>query len=153
MRDVAVLCTIRTMAQTHLARAEKAKDGKKSREEGEAEKQKRRKAEKQRSRRKAERREVGEAEKQKSITEKQKSKKALQYIALHYVTLCHTALNYMTRIGAATEHLDKNRERAPTGPVKVAVNPKPCERHLSGVSVVSGISTVIAGSQPVGLAK
>ena len=69
----------------------------------------------------------------------------LHYITLRYITLRYTALHYMTRIGAATEHLDKNRERAPSGPVKVAFNPKPHERHLSGVSVVSGISTVIAG--------
>ena len=47
-------------------------------------------------------------------------------------------------LGAATEHLDKNRERAPSGPVKVAVSPQPHERQQSGVKVVSSISTVIA---------
>ena len=45
---------------------------------------------------------------------------------------------------AATEHLDKNRERAPSGPVKVAVSPQPHERQQSGVKVVSSIPTVIA---------
>ena len=47
-------------------------------------------------------------------------------------------------LGAAKESVTSNRERAPSGPVKVAVSSKPHSRHLAGVTVVSGVSTVIA---------
>ena len=40
--------------------------------------------------------------------------------------------------------MTSNRERAPSGPVKVAVSSKPHSRHLAGVTVVGGVSTVIA---------
>lgn len=46
-------------------------------------------------------------------------------------------------LGAAKESVDSNREPAPSGPVEVALSPKPHSRQLAGVIVVSDISTVI----------
>ena len=43
-------------------------------------------------------------------------------------------------IGAATESADVNRERAPSGPVKVVVTNRPHSRRHNGVDLVSGVS-------------
>jgi len=45
-------------------------------------------------------------------------------------------------IGAAKESADVNRERAPSGPVKVVVTNQPHSRH--GVDLVSGVSALLA---------
>ena len=45
-------------------------------------------------------------------------------------------------LGAATELFDQNRERAPSGPVKVAVSAH--ERQTAGVRIASRVSTLMA---------
>lgn len=45
-------------------------------------------------------------------------------------------------LGAATELFDQNRERAPSGPVKVAVSAH--ERQTAGVCIASRVSTLMA---------
>ena len=47
-------------------------------------------------------------------------------------------------IGAATESADVNRERAPSGPVKVVVTNRPHSRRHNGVDLVSGVSALLA---------
>ena len=47
-------------------------------------------------------------------------------------------------IGAATESANVNRERAPSGPVKVVVTNKPHSRHNAGIDLVSGVSALLA---------
>ena len=47
-------------------------------------------------------------------------------------------------IGAATESADVNRERAPSGPVKVVVTNRPHSRRHNGIELVSGVSAVLA---------
>ena len=42
-------------------------------------------------------------------------------------------------IGAATESADVNRERAPSGPVKVVVTNRPHSRRHNGIELVSGV--------------
>ena len=46
-------------------------------------------------------------------------------------------------IGAATESADVNRERAPSGPVKVVVTNRPHSRRHNGVDLVSGVSALL----------
>ena len=47
-------------------------------------------------------------------------------------------------IGAAKESADVNRERAPSGPVKVVVTNQPHSRRHNGVDLVSGVSALLA---------
>ena len=47
-------------------------------------------------------------------------------------------------IGAAMESADVNRERAPSGPVKVVVTNRPHSRRHNGVDLVSGVSALLA---------
>ena len=47
-------------------------------------------------------------------------------------------------IGAAKESADVNRERAPSGPVKVVVTNRPHRRRNNGVDLVSGVSALLA---------
>ena len=47
-------------------------------------------------------------------------------------------------IGAATETAATNRDRAPSGPVKVTVTTQPHSRPYSGVTLVSGVSALLA---------
>ena len=47
-------------------------------------------------------------------------------------------------IGAATESADVNRERAPSGPVKVVVTNRPHSRRHNGVDLVSGVTALLA---------
>ena len=47
-------------------------------------------------------------------------------------------------IGAAKESADVNRERAPSGPVKVVVTNRPHCRRNNGVDLVSGVSALLA---------
>ena len=47
-------------------------------------------------------------------------------------------------IGAATESADVNRERAPSGPVKVVVTNRPHSRRHNGTELVSGVSALLA---------
>ena len=47
-------------------------------------------------------------------------------------------------IGAATESEDVNRERAPSGPVKVLVTNRPHSRRHNGIELVSGVSALLA---------
>ena len=47
-------------------------------------------------------------------------------------------------IGAATESADVNRERAPSGPVKVVVTNRPHSRRHNGIDLVSGVSALLA---------
>ena len=47
-------------------------------------------------------------------------------------------------IGAAMESADVNRERAPSGSVKVVVTNRPHSRRHNGVDLVSGVSTLLA---------
>ena len=47
-------------------------------------------------------------------------------------------------IGAAKESADVNRERAPSGPVKVVVTNQPHSRRHTGVDLVSGVSALLA---------
>ena len=47
-------------------------------------------------------------------------------------------------IGAARESADVNRERAPSGPVKVVVTNRPHSRRHNGVDLVSGVSALLA---------
>ena len=47
-------------------------------------------------------------------------------------------------IGAAMESADVNRERAPSGPVKVVVTNRPHSRRHIGVDLVSGVSALLA---------
>ena len=47
-------------------------------------------------------------------------------------------------IGAATESANVNRERAPSGPVKVVVTNKPHSRFNAGIDLVSGVSALLA---------
>ena len=47
-------------------------------------------------------------------------------------------------IGAATESANVNRERAPSGPVKVVVTNRPHLRQNAGVDLVSGVSALLA---------
>ena len=46
-----------------------------------------------------------------------------------------------------------NRERAPSGPVKVVVTNRPHSRRHNGIELVSGVSAVLAWFLQVGLAK
>ena len=47
-------------------------------------------------------------------------------------------------IGAATETATINRNRAPSGPVKVSVPTQPQERPQGGVSLTSGVAALLA---------
>ena len=47
-------------------------------------------------------------------------------------------------IGAATETAPINRNRAPSGPVKVSVPTQPQERPQGGVSLTSGVAALLA---------
>ena len=47
-------------------------------------------------------------------------------------------------IGAATESANVNRDRAPSGPVKVVVTNQPHSRPNAGIDLVSGVSALLA---------
>lgn len=47
-------------------------------------------------------------------------------------------------IGAATETAETNRDRAPSGPVKVTVTTQPHSRPYAGVTLISGVSALLA---------
>ena len=47
-------------------------------------------------------------------------------------------------IGAATESAAVNRDRAPSGPVKVVVTNQPHSRPNAGIDLVSGVSALLA---------
>ena len=47
-------------------------------------------------------------------------------------------------IGAATESANVNRDRAPSGPVKVVVTNQPHSRPNAGIDLVSGVSALLS---------
>ena len=47
-------------------------------------------------------------------------------------------------IGAATESATVNRDRAPSGPVKVVVTNQPHSRPNAGIDLASGVSALLA---------
>ena len=53
-------------------------------------------------------------------------------------------------IGAATESATVNRDRAPSGSVKVVVTNQPHPRPNAGIDLASGVSALLYGSLPVG---
>lgn len=63
---------------------------------------------------------------------------------LLYATYCFRPI--LSKLMGATESVNNNRDRAPSGPVKVTVSSKPYSRHHAGVTVVSGVTAVLAWS-------
>ena len=62
---------------------------------------------------------------------------------LLYATYCFRPI-LSELIGAATESANVNRDRAPSGPVKVVVTNQPHSRPNAGIDLVSGVSALLA---------